>query len=98
MTNTLKTEREHAATDEPLRELVDGVHRLDYQLTEVRRDLHDIRRRIPGTLTIAVGVMFGLVLYSVLGILVTALVWSQGIDWYLRNHPPGASQTQGTHP
>jgi hypothetical protein len=62
------------ATERSLRDI-------EKQVFELRRDVSSVRREVPGIFSIAIGVMLGMFLYSVVGVFLTMMFWASVVTW-----------------
>ncbi len=61
--------------DQPEQTTAHAAQDMRMELAALRREMHAARFGKPGVLRIAVGVCGGMILYSMLGVLVTVLGW-----------------------
>lgn len=52
------------------------LQRIEWRITDVEVEVRRARRQIPGVLSSMMGTFLGMVLYSIVGIVITILFWS----------------------
>ena len=53
----------------------DRLKNIEWKLADIEHEVRRTRRAVPGFLSTTFGVFFGMVLYSIVGVVITALFW-----------------------